>query len=273
MSLGANDLRLETVEFAAHADLFCAAPPVPAGELGVSSLEIGGAFCGAVTALPGARTFNRVAGLGVGAAVEDRQLDAIAAFYASLRLGYVISLAPGPDSEGLERRLLARGYEPDYAWVKFARPVAPLPEAETQLRVEAVGADRAHDFGTVVAGGFGLPPLGRRLVRGAARAPGLDLLRGLRRRPPRRRRRGVHRRAGGLARPGSDAARAPPQGRPGRDPRRAGSRRPPRPAATWSCTETGAVEEGRPSNSYRNIERSGFEATYTRPNLRNPEGG
>jgi hypothetical protein len=272
MSLGADDIRLETVELAAVADLFSAAPPVHAGALGVSSLEIGGAFCGAVTALPGARTFNRVAGLGVESVVEDRHLDAIAAFYASLRLGYVVSLAPVEHADALDRRLTARGYVPDYAWVKFARPVSPVPETETRLRVEAVGADRAHDFGTVVAAGFGLPPAvgawcaalaGRQgwtcfvayegdepAGAGAVFMDGGAGWLGLGATMPEHRRKGAQ---GAIL-----AARIAA-------------------AADAGCdvvvTETGAVEEGRPSNSYRNIERSGFVATYTRPNLRNPEGG
>jgi hypothetical protein len=35
-------------------------------------------------------------------------------------------------------------------------------------------------------------------------------------------------------------------------------------------TETGAVEQGRPSGSYRNILRAGFERAYVRANLAAP---
>src|SRR5262245_41816334 len=142
-----NQARLESAELAAFRDLYDAAPPAAAGTLGIGSLEIGGALCMAVTALPGARTFNRVAGLGLAGAVEDTHLDAITAFYTSLRTGYVVSLAPGAgeDGDGLEGRLLARGYEADYAWMKFERPVGALPEVETELRVERVGAERGGD--------------------------------------------------------------------------------------------------------------------------------
>jgi hypothetical protein len=35
-------------------------------------------------------------------------------------------------------------------------------------------------------------------------------------------------------------------------------------------TETGELEEGRPSNSYRNIVRAGFREVGVRPNYRAP---
>jgi ribosomal protein S18 acetylase RimI-like enzyme len=47
-----------------------------------------------------------------------------------------------------------------------------------------------------------------------------------------------------------------------------------RAAAELGCSlvvgETGALEDGRPSNSYRNIVRAGFEPVYDRPNYRSP---
>ena len=48
-----------------------------------------------------------------------------------------------------------------------------------------------------------------------------------------------------------------------------------RAAAEAGCatitTETGVREEGRPSRSYRNLLRAGFEEVYERPNWRSPE--
>jgi len=45
-------------------------------------------------------------------------------------------------------------------------------------------------------------------------------------------------------------------------------------AAELDCrtlfTETGEAVEGRPSNSYRNLLRAGFEPLYVRPNYRSP---
>ena len=272
MALGGYDARLETVELAAFRDLFEAAPPVPAGELGVACFEVGGALCSAVRSLPGARTFNRVAGLGVGAAVGDGQLDAIPVFYESLRLDYVISLAPDPASDGLEARLRARGYEPDYPWVKFAREVTALPEARTALRVETAGPDQAVDFGRVVAGGFGLPPAMAAWCAALVGRPGWTCL---------------------VAYDGTEAAGAgalfvdgatgwlglgatqPEHRRKGAQGAILAARV--AAAAAAGCdvvvTETGAALDERPSNSYRNILRSGFEAVYERPNLRTPEGG
>ena len=272
MSLGAHEARLENAELEAFRDMYDAVPPGPAGALGVGTLEIGGALCMAVTALPGARTFNRVAGLGVAAAVEDSHLDAIGAFYTSLRTGYVISLAPGEGREALERRLVGRGYEPDYAWMKFARPVGELPEVRTDLRVEAVGAERGADFGRVVAAGFGLPPAVGEWCAALPGRPGWHCFVAYDGDEPAG--------SGALFVDGTTGwlgmgATAPDHRRKGAQGAILAARI--AAAAEAGCdvvsTETGAVEEDRPSNSYRNILRSGFTETYERPNLRNPEGG
>jgi hypothetical protein len=43
-----------------------------------------------------------------------------------------------------------------------------------------------------------------------------------------------------------------------------------RQGCTMVVTETGELEEGRPSNSYRNILRAGFREAGVRPNYRAP---
>lgn len=272
MSLGANEASLEMAELEAFRDMYAAVPPDAAGTLGVGTLEIGGALCMAVTALPGARTFNRVAGLGMGGDVENSHVDAIVAFYASLRTSYVVSLSPSARAAGVEQRLRARGYEPDYPWMKFARPVSELPEAKTELRVERVGPDRGADFGRVVAAGFGLPDAVGNWCAALAGRPGWHCFVAYEGDDPAG--------SGALFVEGTTGwlgmgATMPDHRRKGAQGAILAARI--AAAAEAGCdvvsTETGAVEDGRPSNSYRNILRSGFEETYERPNLRNPEGG
>lgn len=272
MPLDAGDLRLETVELAAVRDWFAAVPIATAARLGIGLLEIGGAVCGAVTALPGARTFNRVAGLGLACDADEDQLDAIASFYGGLRLPYVISLAPDARPANLGERLARRGYAPDYAWVKFARPVAPLPAVQSELRLECIGVEQAEDFGRVVAGGFGLPDAMAEWIAALVGRPGWSCHLAFDGDRPAA--------AGALFVEGQMGwlglgATLPEHRRRGAQ--NALLRERIAAAAEAGCetvvTETGAEVEGLPSNSYRNILRSGFEAVYERPNLSNLEGG
>ncbi len=267
------DLRMETAELAAMRDLYAAVPPDSAAALGVVAHDLAGALCAAVTALASARTFNRVAGLGVTGTPGDPELDAIADFYVTAGSPHVISIAPATTPPDLGDRLLARGYEADYPWVKFARPVtgASGPSA-TDLRIVRIGAERAEDFGRVVADGFDLPEPLRPWIAALAGRPGWS----------------CH-----LALDGDDAVGAGavflhegagwlglgatlPEYR-GRGAQNAVLHDRIAAAAEAGCdlvvTETGAAVEGMPSNSYRNILRQGFEAVYERPNLRNPDPG
>jgi GNAT superfamily N-acetyltransferase len=270
MAASDQNAALEAVELAAVRDWFVAAPRATAAALGIGFLEIGGALCGAVMALPGARTFNRVAGLGLAHDAEDEQLDAIAAFYDGLRLPYVISLAPGARPADLGERLERRGYEPDYAWVKFARPVAPLAPAETELRIERIGPAHAEDFARVVSGGFGLPDTMAPWVAALVGRPGWSCHLAFDGEEPAA--------AGALFVDGDVGwlglgATLPEHRRRGAQGALLGDRI--AAAAEAGCrtvaTETGAEVDGMPSNSYRNILRSGFEAVYERPNLRHAD--
>ena len=154
-----------------------------------------------------------------------------------------------------------------------ARPIRRRP-AETELRVERIGAERAARFTAVLAAGFGLAPAVTAML---AHLPGLpgwgwylaydgDLPGGVRSRVRARRSR--------LAGAGGDAARAPPPRRPVARSRRRGSPRRHAAGATVVVTETGEAVPGRPGASYRNILRAGFEPAYVRPNyVSNPVPG
>ncbi|MEA2169983.1 MAG: hypothetical protein QOF76_3283, partial [Solirubrobacteraceae bacterium] len=59
---------------------------------------------------------------------------------------------------GLEEPLRAAGYAPGYAWMRFVRAADASASAPTDLRIEAVGPDRAEDWAAPVAAGFNMPP-------------------------------------------------------------------------------------------------------------------
>jgi GNAT superfamily N-acetyltransferase len=191
---------------------------------------------------------------------NTEQLDALPAFYGDKR--HLVSPPPGVD---LDEELRERGYEPGYAWMKFSRDAGNAPPAETDLDLVEIGADRGDEFGRTIVESFGLPS---RFADWLARLPGRD---------------GWHcfvayhgaePAAGGavhvfedLAWFGIGATRP--------DFRRRGAqnailaariRRVTELGCTLLVTETGELVDDRPSNSYRNILRAGFEPQYVRAN-------
>jgi hypothetical protein len=125
---------------------FCA---LAAGE-GVASLEIAGgrALC-AVEGSP----LNKVLGLGLGAAVEDPDLDAIEAFYDERGIPVQIELCPLA-SPGLASRLTARGYQLQAFENQLARTVDAGAAPEPGLRVTGVPPELDDTWLEVVSTGF-----------------------------------------------------------------------------------------------------------------------
>ncbi|HEY7691450.1 MAG TPA: GNAT family N-acetyltransferase [Gaiellaceae bacterium] len=242
---------LESVEHAAYADAFRGSPEL------CEIAEIGGAVCLAMRRLPG-RMFNRVLGL---AALDD--LDEIAAFYGDGE--WWVS-----DSHELGRELEERGFARDYGWMKFSRGVGPR-EARSELAVVPVDAARAGDFGTVVAGGYLLPDWSESFAANVVGRPGWSCYVAYDGDRPAG--------AGALFVDGTvgwlgfGATLPEYRGRGAQsallaarieDARRQGCR--------TVVTETGELEDDRPSNSYRNILRAGFREAGVRPNYRAPAG-
>jgi len=240
---------LERAEIEAYVDAFRASPGL------ADVAEIGGALCTVFHKLD-ERTFNRVLGL-----VSTDGLEEIAAFFGD---------APWwvSDSHGLGPELEERGFERDYAWMKFSRGTGPR-QAQSDLNVERVAADCADDFANVVAGGFGMPdwckPLATNLVGRSGwscyvaydgeKPAGAGAL-------------FVHEGVGWL---GLGATLPEFRGRGAQsailadrieDARKQGCR--------LITTETGERTNDRPSNSYRNILRAGFREAGVRPNYRAP---
>jgi GNAT superfamily N-acetyltransferase len=247
--------RTEVAEIEALRSLFAAVPSEVAEELRVSALELGEAFAGRVSAVPAASEVNHALGIST-----TEQLDALTAFYGDTR--HLVSPAPAAD---LDDALGERGYEPGYAWMKFSRDAGAAPPAETDLDLVEIGPDRGEDFGRTVVAGFGMPP---RFADWVGRLPGRD---------------GWHcfvaydgaePAAGaavhvfdGLAWFGLGATRPEFRRRGAQNAllaariRRAGEL-----GCTLLVTETGELVDDRPSNSYRNIVRAGFEPQYLRAN-------
>jgi GNAT superfamily N-acetyltransferase len=240
---------LEAAEFAAYLDAFRAAPEI------CDVAEIDGATATAVRRAP-SRMFNRVVNL-----PSTDALDRIAAWYGETP--WWVS-----DSHGLGPELEARGFVRDYGWMKFARGVAPR-QAQSDLNVVRIGPERSADFARVIVTGYGLPEWTAPLAANVVGRPSWTCYVAYDAETP----------AGAGALFVRDqvgwlgfAATLPDlRGRGAQsvilavrieDARRQG--------CTTVVTETGELEEGRPSGSYRNILRAGFREAGVRANYRAP---
>jgi hypothetical protein len=84
----------ELGELEAMRDLFAAAPPKLAAELGAGVTQIAGALCISLRATPRSAMFNRVLGLGLAVAPTERDIETIDALYSNLEVDYCIALSP-----------------------------------------------------------------------------------------------------------------------------------------------------------------------------------
>jgi GNAT superfamily N-acetyltransferase len=240
---------LESAEFAAFLDTARASPEL------CDLAEIGGATCAALRRLD-SRMFNRVLNLR-----STEPLDEIGAFYGETPWWVSDSHGLGPDLE-------ERGFVCDYGWMKFLRGVGPR-EAHSDLRVLRVGPDRAGDFAAVVVGGFTMPEWTAPLAANVVGRPGWSCYVAYEGEAPAG--------AGALFVLGTVGwlgfGATLPEFR-GRGAQSAILAARIEDARVQGCstvvTETGALEEGRPSSSYRNILRAGFREAGVRPNYRAP---
>lgn len=253
--------RAEIVEIEALRDMYEVVPVDVASELGMSLLDLGDAVAVRAHALSGVTEANRALGISA-----TEQLDRLPDVYGDTR--YAVSPAPGVDLDGELRR---RGYEPGYAWMKFARSTASVPVVETELEVVEVRPSGAHDFARTVVEGSGMP------------GPFCDWLAGLPGRDPWRcfvaYEAGEPAGAGALFVSGDVGWLGFGATRP--EFRRRGAqsailaariRRAAELGCTLVVTETGELVDDRPANSYRNILRAGFEPQYLRANYVSSKG-
>jgi GNAT superfamily N-acetyltransferase len=237
--------------------------PVP----GISVLEIGRAACVAFPALPESPMVNHTVGVGEDEPAGEGMLDAIDEFYAGM--SYYLALTPRSSPQDVRSRLARRGFTRGYDWMKFTRPTTDIPPARTALEVHQIGSEAGSDFADVVVAGYELPPAvlptlaavptaagcyayvayaeGEPAAAGAIFVSDEVAWLGFAATKP------THRRKGGQgAILSARLARARELG------------------VETVVTETGVMEANRPSNSYRNILRSGFTEAYVRENYLSP---
>lgn len=249
------DAWLEQAEAAAFGDLYASA--------GLPVLTIADATCCASPAVPQSTLLNRVVGLGLAGPVADGTLEEIDEFFRAVGATYAVSVAPAADPS-LTTSLSARGFAPGYAWMKFRRDLSPPSPVETRLRISET--EDGDTFGRIVARAYGFPDTGPSMFSSLGGRPGWALFLAWDGDEP----------VGGAAlfahegvgwlggagtlaeRRGLGAQNALLAARIARG----GAL-----GLSTLTTETGERLPDRPSNSYRNILRAGFEEAYLRPNL------
>jgi GNAT superfamily N-acetyltransferase len=252
----------ELGELEAFVDLFEAAP---AG-LGARVERICGAVCLALPATPRSAMFNRVLGLGLERPATPGDVEEIAAFFRELGVEWCAAVAPRAEPADLRSLLGEAGLQPGYGWAKFRRGTGEVSSASTsELLVERVDGREGMAFAETFGRGYGVPEL---MHDWLALLPGREGWHCFLARD------GDAPAAAGAVFVGSRvgwlgiAATLPEYRRRGAQSALLAARI--RAAAEARCevvvTETGELVDGKPSNSYRNILRAGFELDYVRAN-------
>jgi hypothetical protein len=258
---------LDPVERRFWRDVWGSPPAEVAAERGIALRDFGPVQATVVDALPGVGMLNLILGATEPGAVEGGHLAAAAEWVRSREVDCYVPVSPGlPETEVAERWLAANAFSAVNGWMKFVRDPHPprfaVPgSAEV---VEVNGADQAP-FGAIAATGFGLPAWASAFFAGlpgregwrcyVAEIDGEQLACAAML---------IH---AGVAEFGVAATLEPARGR---GCQLALLHRRILDAAEADChtlfVETGERVPDRPSASYRNILRAGFEEAYLRPN-------
>lgn len=256
---------LEKAEFEAYIDFYRAAPDDIRVTHTIDVREVGPATCLTCRGIEPAVVFRRAVGLGVGRATSELELDDVLAHMNTGGLRYAVPVAPESQPAALTSWLERRGFTKGYAWMKFCRPCDVMPRASSDLEIRVIGRELAGEFGRVITEGFGLSPAvapwvsalaGRPnwicvlafagatpVAGGAAHVVGEHAWLGFGATLASHRRHGAQ--SALLARRlGEAAARG----------------------ARLAVTETGERLPDKPSSSYQNILRAGFQEMYLRQN-------
>jgi len=263
--------QLDRVERRFWRDIWESVPGDLAAERGVEVRDFGPVQASVATALRGVGMMNLVLGATAPGAVGDGYLAAATEWAQARGVAHYVPVTPGlPETEPAERWLADNGFAPGYAWMKFARDVHP-PRFAVPADIEVVELTDGEQepFGMIAATGFGLPAWAAVFfadlperddwrcyvahIDGETQACAAMLV------------------DGDLAELGIAATLESARGR---GCQRALLHRRILDAAAAGCrtlfVETGERVPDRPSASYRNILRAGFEEAYLRPNWTRP---
>jgi GNAT superfamily N-acetyltransferase len=258
---------LDPVERRFWRDIWESAPEEMVGERGVAVRDFGPVQASVVEGLPRVGMMNLILGATEPEAVDGGHLDAAAEWVRSRGVDCYVPVSPGlPETDIAQQWLQSNGFARGYSWMKFVRdPHPPRFAAPEGAEIIEVSEHDQAPFGMIAATGFGLPAWAAGFFAGL---PGRDGWRcyvaEVDGEPQACAAMLIDR---GVAEFGIAATLEPARGRGFQ---LALLHRRILDAAEAGChtlfVETGERVPDRPSASYRNILRAGFEEAYLRPN-------
>ena len=263
---------LDAVERRFWREIWDSVPSQAAARYGIETGDFGPVQATIVTALPQVRMLNLVLGGTAEGALAGGHLARALDWTESRDVSFYVPVSESTaEAAAAEELLRSRGCERGYAWMKFVRDAHP-PRFAVSGEVEIVEAEAGAEapFGMIAATGFGMPAWASVLF---AELPGRAgwhcYVAEVDGEPAACAAMFVHER---IAQFGIAATLEPARGR---GCQLALLHRRILDAAAAGChtlfVETGERVPNRPSASYRNILRAGFEEAYLRPNWQPPE--
>jgi GNAT superfamily N-acetyltransferase len=223
---------------------------------GAEAVSAGGATCLRAPLAPASPMLNRVVGLGLERPATEADLAEVEKAMGAV--DFYVAVSPSARPGDLDAMLEARGLEAGWGWMLFERPPTPAEPVETTLELVEVGPAEAEGWAGVVTAAYGLPDELLGWVSSVTRLPQWTCWLGLDGDEPAA--------AAALWVEGTSAYLGLAATLPDR--RRVGGQRALLAArieralelgCTTIVTETGERLPDRPSNSYRNILRAGFQ--------------
>ena len=249
-------------------DVWRSVPADLAREKGVELRDFGPVRVSIARELPRVGMMNLVLGATEPGAVKGGHLAAAVEWARSQGVNFYLPVTPGvPGTAAAEAWLEANGLSQGYAWMKFIRDAHPPRFKAPDVEIVELTDPGEAPFGMIVATGFGLPAWGSAFFAALPQLEGWRCY-GARVNGEIQACAAMHIH-GSLAEFGPAATLEPARGR---GCQLALLHRRILDAIEVGChtfwVETGERVPDKPSASYRNILRAGFEEAYLRPNWR-----
>ena len=230
----------------------------------LESFRVGGAFITLARKSVSLQS-NRVRGLGVEESAAEAMVDEILHLFRVRRIKrFGFHVSPCPQAETITEWLKVRGFKPHHQYSKLVRHTAPPARVATQFKIKRIGRADAAAFARVFSETFawqadrvpwivasvGVPGFGHYLALEGDRAVATALLY-------------VQGNCGWLGWGGT----LTPYRRRGAQSALIAARikRAKELGVKWVVSETMEPQRGRPSGSYRNLLKQGFQQAYLRP--------
>jgi ribosomal protein S18 acetylase RimI-like enzyme len=147
---------IESIEAEAWLDWIAAAPPALVQSHGIETLRVAGAVAGMA---PGTDVlmYNRVVGLGIVEPATHADVDALISAYTGAGVQrWMVQWSPAALPRETVDLMRACGFYHHNNWAKLYRSTrAPLPEIRTELRIERTGGEQRDAFASILAQAFG----------------------------------------------------------------------------------------------------------------------